>query len=152
MITLILALQVKDDAEAFAPRREIPRTPPQPLKYRQNHESSSTCTPVAARQTPKPTDVKTPKPTDVKTPDATPQSSRKAVSLQIPTTPLQSGEDLENIPPQGVTPHSRKVQAPCFTPRRTLARSPPHTPRPTAVSPWGNGHSLLLVHSLHTFK
>lgn len=81
--------RVGSSGDVFAPRREIPRTPPR------------------VRQ------------------EARVDVGPGPVSKNVATTSTLV-EDRENIPPDWSSPSNhRKVQAPCFTPSRSLVRSPP---------------------------
>ena len=95
-------LQVKNDFEAFVPRREIPRTPPRVKPPRTPNEQHRT--PVQ---------------------DSPESKSGDGGRDKISVTPLKSKENRENIPPGLEVQNDRRVQAPCFTPCRTLSRSPP---------------------------
>ena len=110
--------QVRNGAEAFAPRREIPRTPPRvkPAQARGSRQHNTSITEKSQKL------VSTPR-------RRTLVESKKNVSsrgpVQFSVTPSKSHVDHdENIPPGWMSPAGKKVQAPCFTPQRTLTRSP----------------------------
>ena len=113
---------------AFAPRKEIARSPPcplrnlrnlSPLRETRNNIVSSLLSPVSVVET--------------ATAHTTPIHRKKLcvpTSQHTPPKSLWSQGGQENIPLQGAgseTPHGRKVQALCFTPKKTLARSPSTT-------------------------
>ena len=104
---------MKNDEDGFVPRREIPRTPPR----------------VKSVQTPNKHKRSSPRLDAVRRSGLshTPANSKNVNGglIENSVTPSKPEEDCENVPPGWVSPSDRKVQALCFTPTRTLTRSPP---------------------------
>ncbi|CAI8021559.1 hypothetical protein GBAR_LOCUS12769 [Geodia barretti] len=106
-------VKVHDNAAAFAPRREIPRTPPRLFHHQPLKPASPT---VSASVKPGERD------------------SGPRLHGKSSANPSKLGEGgCENDPPanRGSPFNQRGAQAPCFTPRKSLARSPPRPITPT---------------------